>query len=135
MSQSRRLQTQADTPDNGLEPARSLLGSSSNWPSLASLSPRESEIARLVAKDLTNKEIAAVLELSIWTVSTHLRRMFAKLDVHSKAGLVGKVLELVNLSRLVARNPTEAASLANDPDDPSSGLPEGVVPSGRNLSA
>ena len=56
------------------------------------LSPREQEIARMVAKGYPNKTIAAVLEISTWTVNTHLRRMFAKLDVHSRAALIAKWL-------------------------------------------
>src|SRR5918997_6349995 len=42
-----------------------------------SLSPREQEIVRLVAKGLPNKAIAGILDLSLWTVGTHLRRAFA----------------------------------------------------------
>lgn len=73
----------------------SLLTSCTGWSTDLPLSPRECEIARLVASDLTNKEIAAVLEISEWTVSTHLRRMFSKLSVHSKAGMVARVLDNV----------------------------------------
>lgn len=58
-----------------------------------SLSPREQEIARLVVKGLPNKVIANVLGISIWTVSTHLRRIFAKLDVTRRAAMVARVLE------------------------------------------
>ena len=57
------------------------------------LSPREHEIARMVAKGYPNKTIAVVLEISTWTVSTHLRRMFAKLGVGSRAAMVAKLLE------------------------------------------
>jgi DNA-binding CsgD family transcriptional regulator len=57
------------------------------------LSPRETEIARMVAKGHPNKAIAAVLEISSWTVSTHLRRMFAKLGVSSRAAMVARLLE------------------------------------------
>lgn len=57
------------------------------------LSPREMEIARMVAKGHPNKTIAAVLEISSWTVSTHLRRMFAKLGVSSRAAMVARVME------------------------------------------
>src|SRR5713101_3344558 len=46
-----------------------------------SLSPREKEIARMVANGYPNKTIAAVLEISAWTVCTHLRRIFSKLGV------------------------------------------------------
>lgn len=56
------------------------------------LSPREQEIARMVAKGHTNQAIADVLGISAWTVSTHLRRIFAKLGVNSRAAMVAGVL-------------------------------------------
>jgi DNA-binding NarL/FixJ family response regulator len=56
-----------------------------------SLSPREQEIARMIAKGFPNKAIAAVLEISVWTISTHLRRLFAKLGVNSRAAMVAKM--------------------------------------------
>ena len=57
------------------------------------LSPREAEIARMVARGLSNKQIAAALGISAWTVSTHLRRTYAKLDVHSRAGMIARIAE------------------------------------------
>jgi len=57
-----------------------------------SFSPRESEIARMVAKGYPNKAIAAVLEISPWTVCTHLRRIFAKLHVSSRAAMVAQLI-------------------------------------------
>jgi len=57
-----------------------------------SFSPRESEIARMVAKGYPNKTIAAVLDISPWTVSTHLRRIFAKLHVSSRAAMVAQLI-------------------------------------------
>lgn len=62
--------------------------------STTTLSPREQEIARMVAKGYPNKTIAAVLEISTWTVGTHLRRMFAKLGVNSRAAMVAQLLHL-----------------------------------------
>ncbi|WP_454199202.1 response regulator transcription factor [Nocardia sp. Marseille-Q1738] len=59
----------------------------------SNLSPRELEIARMVAKGLTNKNIAHVLDISVWTVSTHLRRIFAKLGVTTRAAMVARVVE------------------------------------------
>jgi DNA-binding CsgD family transcriptional regulator len=56
-----------------------------------SLSPREREIVRMVAQGHPNKVIAAVLNISSWTVCTHLRRIFAKLSVSSRAAMVAKV--------------------------------------------
>ena len=49
---------------------------------------REHEIARMVAAGYPNKTIASVLGISVWTVSTYLRRMFAKLGVSSRAAMV-----------------------------------------------
>lgn len=58
-----------------------------------SLSPREQEIARLVTKGLPNKAIAAVLDISQWTVATHLRRVYSKLGVNCRAEMVARVLQ------------------------------------------
>jgi DNA-binding NarL/FixJ family response regulator len=57
-----------------------------------SFSPRESEIARMVAKGYPNKTIAAVLEISPWTVCTHMRRIFSKLHVSSRAAMVARLI-------------------------------------------
>jgi len=57
-----------------------------------SCTPREREIARMVAKGYPNKTIAAVLEISSWTVGTHLRHMFAKLGVPSRAAMVARMI-------------------------------------------
>lgn len=57
------------------------------------LSSRELEIARMVAKGYPNKIIAGVLDISSWTVCTHLRRIFAKLGVSSRAAMVARIVE------------------------------------------
>jgi DNA-binding CsgD family transcriptional regulator len=54
---------------------------------LAELSPRERDVAALVAAGKTNREIAATLFLSEKTVENHLSRIYGKLDVHSRAAL------------------------------------------------
>jgi DNA-binding CsgD family transcriptional regulator len=59
----------------------------------APLSPRETEIARMVAKGYPNKTIASVLDISSWTVASHLRRVFSKLGVSSRAAMVARLLE------------------------------------------
>jgi DNA-binding CsgD family transcriptional regulator len=64
---------------------------------LAHLSPREREIARMVARGYTNKTIAAVLDISTWTVGTHVRRMFVKLQVHSRSAMVARLAALGEL--------------------------------------
>jgi DNA-binding CsgD family transcriptional regulator len=58
----------------------------------AVLSPREQEIVRLVAKGLPSKAIADVLDMSLWTVGTHMRRVFAKLGVGTRAEMIARVL-------------------------------------------
>lgn len=55
------------------------------------LSPREMQIARMVAEGATNRAIGSTLEISLWTVSTHLRRVFAKLGVNSRAEMVAQL--------------------------------------------
>jgi len=58
-----------------------------------SLSPRELAIARLIAKGMPNKCIGDILEISPWTVATHLRRIFVKLGVTSRAAMVARLGE------------------------------------------
>jgi two-component system, NarL family, response regulator NreC len=53
-----------------------------------SLSGREREIFQLVAEARTNKEIAALLNVSPSTVETHRAHILEKLDLHSAAELV-----------------------------------------------
>jgi DNA-binding NarL/FixJ family response regulator len=48
---------------------------------LEHLTPRQIEVLRLVARGMTNAEIAAALFLSRRTVHAHLRSIFHKLDV------------------------------------------------------
>lgn len=62
------------------------------------LSPREQEIVRMVAKGHPNKVIADVLNISSWTVCTHLRRIFAKLNVTSRAAMVGRISKIGTLN-------------------------------------
>ena len=49
------------------------------------LSDRESEVLALIARGLTNAEIADELYLSVETVKTYVKRLYAKLDVHNRA--------------------------------------------------
>jgi DNA-binding NarL/FixJ family response regulator len=48
------------------------------------LTHRQSQLVALVAKGLTNKEIAATLNLSEFTVKNHLRRIMKKVEVGSR---------------------------------------------------
>jgi DNA-binding CsgD family transcriptional regulator len=57
------------------------------------LSPRELEIAKMIAKGYPNKIIAAELDISQWTVGTHIRRIFSKIAAGSRAEMVAKLIE------------------------------------------
>lgn len=51
------------------------------------LTPRELEIAQLVAGGKSNAEIAKKLVISDHTVANHLRHIYEKLDVHNRVEL------------------------------------------------
>jgi DNA-binding NarL/FixJ family response regulator len=57
-----------------------------------SLSPRELEVLRLVAKGLSNADIGRELYISEATVKTHLLRTFAKLGVSDRTAAVTTAL-------------------------------------------
>jgi DNA-binding NarL/FixJ family response regulator len=53
------------------------------------LTQRELEILRLIARGLTNPEIAAQLYLSNHTIKTHISRIFAKTGSRDRAAAIG----------------------------------------------
>jgi len=55
------------------------------------LSPREREVAVLVAEGLTNAEIGARLHISPATVGRHLSNVYERLGIHSRAALAAKL--------------------------------------------
>jgi two-component system response regulator NreC len=52
------------------------------------LTPREREILQLLAELKSNKEIAQILNLSLYTIETHRRNLQEKLNLHNFAELI-----------------------------------------------
>ncbi len=52
------------------------------------LTPREREVLQLLAEGNSNKEVAAILEISVKTAETHRANIMLKLDFHSVTELV-----------------------------------------------
>jgi DNA-binding CsgD family transcriptional regulator len=51
----------------------------------SALTPRETEILRLIAGGMTSKEISASLSLSIRTVGRHVTNIYEKIGAHNRA--------------------------------------------------
>jgi len=56
----------------------------------ANLSAREREVMEQVVLGKTDKQIAATLHISLPTVNSHLKRIFSKLEVHSRAEAISR---------------------------------------------
>ena len=70
---------------------------------------REREIAGLLARGLTNPEIAALLVVSPYTVQDHVKSLFEKTNVSSRQELVARIFVDDYLPHLAARTPLAAA--------------------------
>ncbi len=57
------------------------------------LSRRELQVALLIADGNCDKEIARHLAISVYTVREHIRRIFAKLSVSRRAGIIARILK------------------------------------------
>jgi DNA-binding CsgD family transcriptional regulator len=68
-------------------------------------SPREREVATLIARGLSNPEIAETLVLSPHTVQDHVKSLFEKLDVSSRQELVARVFLDEYLPEVIQQTP------------------------------
>ncbi len=64
-----------------------------NRPQLESLSPSERKVLAMVARQMTSKEIADALNISVNTVNNHRNNICRKLDLHGINGLLKFAIE------------------------------------------
>ena len=74
------VQVGAGTGDDPPDPAA--------LPAMPTLSPRELQVLRLLARGHTNREVAGLLSLSVKTIETHRSRLGDKLGARTRAELV-----------------------------------------------
>jgi DNA-binding CsgD family transcriptional regulator len=74
-----------------------------------SLSPREIEVAGMVALGHTNRAIGSMLDISTYTVSAHMRRIFTKLGVSTRAEMIAVLAHNPHL-RIMSKTPFSRAS-------------------------
>ena len=97
------------------QPARTRARSCS--PALAALTASERRVAQMAAKDLSNKEIAQALFVTVKTVEQHLGRVYRKLDIGSRKQLGAALVAPAEGS---AETPA-GAMLANSPTQSDAG--------------
>jgi LuxR family maltose regulon positive regulatory protein len=76
------------------ESPRALLPHPRTQPLLEPLSERELEVLRVVARGLSNREVAENLFIATGTVRKHLEHIYGKLNVHSRTQAVARAREL-----------------------------------------
>ncbi len=85
--------------------APTLLKAMTNAPSLqevsAGLTRRENDILICIAKGCSSTEIAGLLNISSHTVSSHVKNIYRKLDIHSKGEAVVEAIRmgLIDINR------------------------------------
>ena len=58
----------------------------------ADLTPRESEVLNYLMKGFTYKEVALEMDISVSTVNDFIKKVYKKMDVHSKSELLSLYL-------------------------------------------
>lgn len=98
-------QASVDRPDDPLLPEAlfaTLAGVLGQEPEADRLTPRQHEIALLVAEGLTNRQIARRLTISEWTVINHMRVVMQKLECPSRVHVVRAMQRQADTARAPA---------------------------------
>jgi DNA-binding NarL/FixJ family response regulator len=74
--------------------ASSLMASPDTGPGSARLTSRETQVLRLLAHGCTYSVVGDRLGVSVNTVTTHVKNIYRKLEVHSAAAAVMRAIEL-----------------------------------------
>ena len=73
------------------------------------LTPRECQVAMLIARGYSNKQVARFLEISDGTVKLHVHKIFQKLGVKSRYVLITMTMidrETETTSRVIPKSPS-----------------------------
>ncbi|QNB16160.1 helix-turn-helix transcriptional regulator [Paraburkholderia tropica] len=70
------------------------------------MTPRELEVVLLVKQGLSTKVMGAELDVSMRTIENHLRAVYAKAGVRSRAALLAMLLDAVSTRSVVISHAT-----------------------------
>ena len=93
------------------------------------LSNREAEVAELVSRGLSNKEVANQLFVTEKTVKFHLTNIYKKMNVKSRAQLIVWCLPHVGFVENEIRNETPIMEAAQVPAAPAASMTQ-TIPAG-----
>jgi Response regulator containing a CheY-like receiver domain and an HTH DNA-binding domain len=79
------------------------------------LSPRECDVLELIGQGYSNKRVARALGITAETVKSHVKRVFIKLDVNTRAHAVARAQRLGLFGIQFVR--LRSATFARETDD------------------
>lgn len=95
---SKYARSRPGAPDPVAQQAEPVTTTRAAAPSPTLLSPREQDVLGLIARGFSYSEIARLQGVSVHTVQTHIKNLYAKLSVHSKNEAVFEATRLGLLS-------------------------------------
>ncbi|MGI9013125.1 MAG: response regulator transcription factor [Phycisphaerales bacterium] len=79
------------------------------------LTPRAADVVQLLSMGTQEQEVARHLGLSVHTIHWHVKRIYAKLDVHDRAELLLRVLPVI--SRDGSQPPEQGVDTSDGSED------------------